>query len=722
MKTKIVTILVFTLLIATVNPVAGTINEIKSVKNISITDNENTHANTQPPFVFIVNPKDGTVFEQPDVLLFGYAEDSPTSGIIYIEYLHVWDSGDTGNYITLAPPETYHEFEWNLELRAGENHITVNAINIFDQYSYDEVTVYYNPSDTHHPKVVITSPEDGTITTEPLIDIIGYALDDTGITEWGYRHVFQSGEEVEIHPVDPPGTYIQTEIIELELSSGFNMITIFANDSAGNQGFATVNITECVEKPKMTDNSGNTTFYGLFIGVDADDLHGPEDGAKAMDSTLDESNGDRFKGWKDENKMLLTGDDATKENIQDALNDFKNKVQPGDEFVFYISGHGGQEYFQDTDDNEFDGYDNHITVNDGKIKDDILTQWFSGFKVSVTITIILDCCYGLGMTDGDKDVKFAKNDQGEEYGWSHLTLITPGLRVTHSRPYEWTDKNNDSIVTPDELGCLLRRSFIDVNHNGKIDEGENWWWWCDKNGDNKYSPDEQVDKDKAKYYMDLTKEVIEGLASSNEFFKTNLDDTTNADRDNDGKTMSKEIFEYAVNNLHEDLTQDNDNDGSFDEDGYDFEETNGNEQFLFIDNDGDEMIDEDPGFPEPFFWPNEKPEKPVKPTGTTSGKAGEQYTYTTSTTDPEGDDVYYMFDWGDGDFSDWLGPYASDESVSSSYTWSQQGDYQIRVKARDRCYLESEWADPLEISMPKIKSINEFNPWLLRLIQQFPIL
>ena len=134
------------------------------------------------------------------------------------------------------------------------------------------------------------------------------------------------------------------------------------------------------------------------------------------------------------------------------------------------------------------------------------------------------------------------------------------------------------------------------------------------------------------------------------------------------------------------------------------------------------MIDEDPGFPEPFFWPNEKPEKPIKPTGTTSGKPAEQYTYTTSTTDPEGDDVYYMFDWNDGNFSDWLGPYASDESVSSSYTWSQQGDYQIRVKAKDRCYLESEWSDPLVVSMPKSKSIDNINPWILRLIERFPIL
>ena len=44
------------------------------------------------------------------------------------------------------------------------------------------------------------------------------------------------------------------------------------------------------------------------------------------------------------------------------------------------------------------------------------------------------------------------------------------------------------------------------------------------------------------------------------------------------------------------------------------------------------------------------------------------------------------------------------------------------MKARDIYGAESEWSDPLVVSIPKKKSLNEFNPWLLRLIQRFPFL
>jgi len=56
-----------------------------------------------------------------------------------------------------------------------------------------------------------------------------------------------------------------------------------------------------------------------------------------------------------------------------------------------------------------------------------------------------------------------------------------------------------------------------------------------------------------------------------------------------------------------------------------------------------------------FGTPNESPEKPSKPDGSSEGIVGVEYTFNTSTTDPEGDDVYYLFDWGDGTNSGWQG-------------------------------------------------------------------
>lgn len=97
--------------------------------------------------------------------------------------------------------------------------------------------------------------------------------------------------------------------------------------------------------------------------------------------------------------------------------------------------------------------------------------------------------------------------------------------------------------------------------------------------------------------------------------------------------------------------------------------------------------------------PNNPPEKPNRPSGQTSGEAGVTYLYTTSTTDVDGDQVYYKWDWGDGNVSDWLGPYDSGAEVSASHSWSE-GSYSIKVKAKDIYDAEGNWSDPLAISMP----------------------
>ncbi|MEA2054745.1 MAG: PKD domain-containing protein [Candidatus Thermoplasmatota archaeon] len=98
---------------------------------------------------------------------------------------------------------------------------------------------------------------------------------------------------------------------------------------------------------------------------------------------------------------------------------------------------------------------------------------------------------------------------------------------------------------------------------------------------------------------------------------------------------------------------------------------------------------------------NQPPNKPDRPSGPTSGRVGTSYTYSSSTIDPDGDQIYYWFDWGDGINSGWLGPYDSGQSVNASHTWSEKGTYGIKVKAKDVNGVESEWSDSLAVSMPK---------------------
>jgi len=99
------------------------------------------------------------------------------------------------------------------------------------------------------------------------------------------------------------------------------------------------------------------------------------------------------------------------------------------------------------------------------------------------------------------------------------------------------------------------------------------------------------------------------------------------------------------------------------------------------------------------------PNKPDTPSGPTNGIVGVEYTYTSSTTDPDGDDVYYLFDWDDGTDSGWLGPYDSGDTVEASHTWTEGGLYDVRVKAKDEPGAKSDWSDPLTVSIGDVPII-----------------
>jgi len=121
---------------------------------------------------------------------------------------------------------------------------------------------------------------------------------------------------------------------------------------------------------------------------------------------------------------------------------------------------------------------------------------------------------------------------------------------------------------------------------------------------------------------------------------------------------------------------------------------------------------------------SQPPEKPEAPIGHTSGGIKVEHTYTAVTTDPDGDKIYYLFDWGNGKFSEWVGPYSSGQTAQASHKWSEDGEYEIRVKAKDDHGVQGEWSDPLPISMPKNKQFIDmpFLDFLERFPRLFPIL
>jgi hypothetical protein len=119
------------------------------------------------------------------------------------------------------------------------------------------------------------------------------------------------------------------------------------------------------------------------------------------------------------------------------------------------------------------------------------------------------------------------------------------------------------------------------------------------------------------------------------------------------------------------------------------------------------------GDPTLFTWYSGGSNIPSKPNGPKTGRPGISYTYFTIASDPEELPIYYKWDWDDGFYSDWLGPFESGNKAEASYTWKEQGSYNIRVKARNEHGIESDWSDPLSISMPRNKQ------YINKLIQRF---
>jgi len=92
---------------------------------------------------------------------------------------------------------------------------------------------------------------------------------------------------------------------------------------------------------------------------------------------------------------------------------------------------------------------------------------------------------------------------------------------------------------------------------------------------------------------------------------------------------------------------------------------------------------------------NNPPKQPGTPIGPKSVETGVEYNFTISTIDEN--QIRYLFDWGDGNYSNWSEYVDSNTSVLMSHIWNLTGTYELRGIAQDEKGFNSTWSSPLNI-------------------------
>jgi hypothetical protein len=95
---------------------------------------------------------------------------------------------------------------------------------------------------------------------------------------------------------------------------------------------------------------------------------------------------------------------------------------------------------------------------------------------------------------------------------------------------------------------------------------------------------------------------------------------------------------------------------------------------------------------------NTPPDKPNRPIGPIRGFTNTNYTFLTSSTDSENDNITYGWDWNDDTVVDnWTGYVLSGITVEANNSWNDSGIYYIKVVAEDEHGLQSSLSEPWPI-------------------------
>lgn len=212
-------------------------------------------------------------------------------------------------------------------------------------------------------------------------------------------------------------------------------------------------------------------IYGIFVGIsDYSSLRRTQPGWGDLDFTRDDAIVIRdalirSAGMPAANAITLLDGEATVQNVRRAFSDLAARMDADDTFVFFYSGHGGQEErpggFNAAD---ADGYDETLALADNTITDDEINELFDSLSVQ-TAMIILDSCFSggfakdvisspgrMGLFSSDEDVPSLVADKFQAGGYlSHFF----GEAISDSR----ADEDGDRAINAMELSQYLHLRY-----------------------------------------------------------------------------------------------------------------------------------------------------------------------------------------------------------------------------------------------------------------------
>lgn len=229
----------------------------------------------------------------------------------------------------------------------------------------------------------------------------------------------------------------------------------------GETGSYRFSVSTGAEPPRQAAVQGGARIFAVMVGVSdyggtANNLDNTDQDALQLAEQLQRD------GSLNGASVTLINSEATVAGVRGAFQRVAAEAGPDDTFLFFFSGHGGQNETS-VSGLEPDGVSETIVMRDGQISDEELGDLFGTLRTRLSL-LILDSCFSggfarnvvdrpgvMGLFSSEEDLTSAVADKFRAGGYlSHF--VREGMSGA-------ADADGDHLVTAGELSTYLRRQF-----------------------------------------------------------------------------------------------------------------------------------------------------------------------------------------------------------------------------------------------------------------------